>query len=80
MNQDLFVLFCLLLAALDAYVLVELYDFLCLVARDGELGVCLEPQVSNKWLSPSKNEKRRNKAAKKAHKVDWGCGLLPQFW
>ncbi|KAK3600347.1 hypothetical protein CHS0354_015943 [Potamilus streckersoni] len=50
-------------AALDAYVLLEVYDHLCSQARQQNLTkVDLEPFISMKWFKPSKNEKRRARA------------------
>ena len=63
--------FILLSTALDAYVLLELYDHLCKVARDNKMDINLEPRLSLKWLNPSKNERRKVKAMKKAQKVNW---------
>lgn len=63
--------FILLSTALDAYVLLELYDHLCKVAHDNEMDINLEPRLSLKWLNPSKNERRKVKAMKKAQKVNW---------
>ncbi|XP_070176617.1 exonuclease mut-7 homolog isoform X2 [Littorina saxatilis] len=56
-------------AALDAYVLLELYENLCKTAQERQVEINLEPALSLKWLSPSKNERRKAKATKKAQKV-----------
>lgn len=45
-------------AALDAYVLLELYDYLVATAKHKKLMVDLEPKISMKWLKPSQKEKR----------------------
>lgn len=55
------VVFCLFLVALDAYVLLELYDKLVELARKQDPTINVEPPISMKWLKPSKNEKRRAK-------------------
>ncbi|KAL3871620.1 hypothetical protein ACJMK2_039607 [Sinanodonta woodiana] len=50
-------------AALDAYVLLEVYNQLCRLARQQNLTEFdPEPLISMKWCKPSKNEKRRAKA------------------
>ncbi|KAL4219645.1 hypothetical protein ACF0H5_022217 [Mactra antiquata] len=48
-------------AALDAYVLLELYDVLLHQAKLQSSTLDMEPMISMKWLKPSKNEKRRAK-------------------
>ncbi|KAH3793629.1 uncharacterized protein LOC127839532 [Dreissena polymorpha] len=48
-------------AALDAYVLLELYDVLIKLAQDQGDDIDLEPSISKKWLRPSNNEKKRAK-------------------
>ena len=45
--------------ALDAYVLLELYDYLMAQARVQAPDLNLEPMISMKWLKPSKNERKR---------------------
>ncbi|XP_053380810.1 exonuclease mut-7 homolog isoform X2 [Mercenaria mercenaria] len=59
-------------AALDAFVLLELYDLLLKLARQQNSDIDMEPMISMKWLKPSKNEKRRAKQRgehkQKAHK------------
>ena len=45
--------------ALDAYVLLELYDIMVATAAQNNLKVDLEPMISMKWLKPSQKEKRR---------------------
>ena len=49
------------ITALDAYVLLELYDFLLKLSRQQNSQIDMEPMISMKWLKPSKNEKRRAK-------------------
>ena len=49
----------LLVTALDAYVLLELYDIMVATAVQKNLKVDLEPMISMKWLKPSQKEKRR---------------------
>ena len=46
-------------SALDAYVLLELYDAMVATVKQRHLKVDIEPMISMKWLKPSKNEKRR---------------------
>nr|KAG5686419.1 hypothetical protein BaRGS_029398 [Batillaria attramentaria] len=46
-------------AALDAFVLLEVYDFLMALAVEKQLEVDMEPQISLKWLGPSKNDRRK---------------------
>ncbi|KAH3795422.1 hypothetical protein DPMN_148972 [Dreissena polymorpha] len=48
-------------AALDAYVLLDLYDVLIKLAQEQGEDIDLEPSISKKWLRPSKNEKKRAK-------------------
>ncbi|KAL8608208.1 hypothetical protein ACOMHN_016663 [Nucella lapillus] len=64
-------------AALDAYVLLELYTHLQSVAQSTDRKINLEPPFSLKWLNPSKGEKRRAKATKKAQKAP-GRQAMPQ--
>lgn len=46
-------------AAIDAYVLLELYDFLEKRAREQSSLIDTEPTISLKWLKPSKNKKKQ---------------------
>ena len=55
--------------ALDAFVLLEIYDYLCAVACDIHLDIDLEPEMSVSWLTMTKGEQRQAKAARKAAKV-----------
>ncbi|KAL5012574.1 hypothetical protein ScPMuIL_011125 [Solemya velum] len=48
-------------AALDAYVLLEVYEVLVAEANRQKLLINLEPQVTSKWLKTSKKEKHRAK-------------------
>ncbi|XP_060579875.1 exonuclease mut-7 homolog [Ruditapes philippinarum] len=48
-------------AALDAYVLLELYEVLLQLSKQQNSNIDMEPMISMKWLKPSKNEKRRAK-------------------
>ncbi|XP_076454883.1 exonuclease mut-7 homolog [Babylonia areolata] len=56
-------------AALDAYVLLELYDHLQGAAQSSGRQVNMEPTLSLQWLSPSKNERRRAKATRNAQRA-----------
>ncbi|XP_067661901.1 exonuclease mut-7 homolog isoform X1 [Haliotis asinina] len=53
-------------AALDAYVLLEVYTALTSHARQMGLQINLEPPVCAKWSKPSKTDKKRAKAAGKS--------------
>lgn len=49
-------------AALDAYVLLEVYDELISQAQKLKMNIDLEPPVSMKWMKPSKSDKLKAKA------------------
>ncbi|XP_046578003.1 exonuclease mut-7 homolog [Haliotis rubra] len=53
-------------AALDAYVLLEVYTVLTSHAQQSGLQINLEPPVCAKWSKPSKTDKKKAKAAGKS--------------
>ena len=46
-------------SALDAFVLLEVYDILVTKAMKLDSSINVEPPISMKWLKPSKNQKRK---------------------
>ena len=59
MRNSKFQLPFLSIIALDAYVLIQVYEVLVRLAKEQSSDIDLEPPISMKWLKASKNEKRR---------------------
>ena len=50
------------LIALDAYILLKVYDKLTKTARDEGLNIDLEPLTSMRWMKQSKGDKKKARA------------------